>query len=180
MGERAEEVAATVWHNSRFRILHRSAASPCGARAVVIVVHHGGGTRRERERDASGTRTAGVFVWGYNAHVTYATLSPSLSVGGSSTTRTQRSLSVAREPRPEQHNALVVVRSIIAPTDTRRPSPPLCFPRNRFLSNTNPPPSPPSSPASDTLSTTLPRLGMEVSARPCHHASRSFSFHATQ
>lgn len=146
---------------------------PRAARVLLLLlftVEEHGEKERERERgghaSSSGTRIAGIFVWGYNAHVTYATLSPSLSLplciclslslGGSSTTRTQRSLSVAREPRPEQHG-LVVVRSIIAPTDTRS-SPPFFFPRKPLSS---------SSPLADTLSTTLPCLAMEVSARPC-------------
>lgn len=98
-----------------------------------------GEKEREREKEGHASRErdedSGHFCLGLQRacdvrHALSLSVAPpvytSLSVGGSSTTRTQRSLSVAREPRPEQHG-LVVVRSIIAPTDTRS-SPPLFLP----------------------------------------------------
>lgn len=114
---------------------------PRAARVLLLLLftveeHEEKETERERERETrERDEDSGHFCLGLQRacdvrHALSLSIAPpvytSLSVGGSSTTRTQRSLSVAREPRPEQHG-LVVVRSIIAPTDTRS-SPPLLLP----------------------------------------------------
>lgn len=54
-----------------------AAASSSSASSATAVV---AAEERARVRGAGGTRIAGIFVWGYNAHVTYGTLSASRSV----------------------------------------------------------------------------------------------------
>ena len=123
---------------------------------------------RERERDtraASGTRTAGIFVWGYNAHVTYATLSPSPSLPlyirlSLSVARAQLEHNVPSQWPVNRDRSSTVSLSFDRSSHRRTRDHPLpfFFPRKPLSS---------SSPLADTLSTTFPWLAMQVSARPC-------------